>query len=304
MALCNSEISRYRFCLSKRYYFSNPMHLRLFSILFLLFSIFTQTACSQANGAHLVQTGQTLATRFKPPADYGRIPAKTGSFAHYLQNLPLKPHGATVKYYDGTKKIRPGVYCAVVDMEIGNKDLQQCADAVMRLRAEHLYQQKQYEKIHFRFTNGDKALYTQYADGYRATVKGNKITWNKTAKKDYGYATFRKYMDLVFTYAGTLSLSKELTPVTSLKDMQIGDVFIKGGSPGHAVIVVDMAQHPKTGEKLFLLAQSYMPAQETQILLNPNDAELSPWYSINFEGTLKTPEWTFEKNQLKRFAEK
>ncbi|MCU0354972.1 MAG: DUF4846 domain-containing protein [Cytophagales bacterium] len=271
---------------------------------FLLSSIPAQTACGQANEAHLIKTGQTIATRFKPPVGYERVSAKTGSFAHYLQNLPLKPHGVTVKYHDGTTKTNRGVYAAVVDMEIGSRDLQQCADAVIRLRAEHLYQQKKYTDIHFRFTNGDNALYTKYAEGYRAMVKGNKITWNKTAKKDYGYAIFRKYMDLVFTYAGTLSLSKELSSVISLKEIQIGDVFIKGGSPGHAVIVVDVAQHKQTGEKLFLLAQSYMPAQETQILLNQNSAELSPWYSANFEGPLKTPEWTFAKSQLKRFVEK
>jgi len=39
----------------------------------------------------------------------------------------------------------------------------------------------------------------------------------------------------------------------SIKNMNIGDVFIVGGSPGHAVIVVDMAVN-SDGEKIFLLA--------------------------------------------------
>ena len=72
-------------------------------------------------------------------------------------------------------------------------------------------------------------------------------------------------MNLIFAYAGTLSLSKEL-PSAAFDDMRIGDIFIQGGNPGHAVIVVDMAKHPATGEQLFLLAQSYMPAQDIQIL--------------------------------------
>ena len=59
--------------------------------------------------------------------------------------------------------------------------------------------------------------------------------------------------------------------------MKIGDVFIKGGSPGHAVTIVDIAINPKTNKKVFLLAQSYMPAQEIKILKNPNNSELSPW---------------------------
>ena len=107
---------------------------------------------------------------------------------------------------------------------------------------------------------------------------------------------------MVFTYAGTASLSKELLtiPYTSL---QPGDVFIKGGSPGHAVIVVDVAIHPKTKKKVFLLAQSYMPAQQIHILVNPANHSLSPWYELTEtdSGYLYTPEWTFEKKELKRF---
>ncbi|MBN2610182.1 MAG: hypothetical protein JXB00_01355, partial [Bacteroidales bacterium] len=55
--------------------------------------------------------------------------------------------------------------------------------------------------------------------------------------------------------------------------------------------------------KVFLLAQSYMPAQDIQILKNPNDKSISPWYSLDFEGDLITPEWTFKKTDLKRFKD-
>lgn len=109
-------------------------------------------------------------------------------------------------------------------------------------------------------------------------------------------------MNRVFMYAGTASLSKELltVPYTSL---QPGDVFIKGGSPGHAVIVLDVAVDPATKKKVFLLAQSYMPAQQIHILVNPISKKLSPWYELEEvdSGKLYTPEWTFEKKELKRF---
>mgnify|MGYP000471731144 CR=1 FL=1 len=88
-----------------------------------------------------------------------------------------------------------------------------------------------------------------------------------------------------------------------MKEIEIGDVFIKGGFPGHAVIVVDMAINKTNQEKVFLLAQSYMPAQELQILKNPNNQEISPWYRVSeISGELRTPEWTFKKTDLKRFA--
>jgi hypothetical protein len=109
-------------------------------------------------------------------------------------------------------------------------------------------------------------------------------------------------MEMVFQFAGTLSLSKELKPV-SPEDVQIGDILIQGGSPGHAVMVVDMVIHPETKEKLFLLAQSYMPAQETQVLRNPIDYLSSPWFYFDSSDVLDTPEWTFYKGDLKRFRD-
>jgi hypothetical protein len=41
-----------------------------------------------------------------------------------------------------------------------------------------------------------------------------------------------------------------------------------------------------------------MPAQEIQILKNPNNLELSPWYSNKIGSELRTPEWTFKKTDL------
>ena len=52
------------------------------------------------------------------------------------------------------------------------------------------------------------------------------------------------------------------------EDMEPGDVFIQGGSPGHCVIVVDMAVNEGTGEK-FYASPSYMPAQDIQIQKTP-----------------------------------
>ena len=107
-------------------------------------------------------------------------------------------------------------------------------------------------------------------------------------------------MEAIFNYAGTMSLSKELKKVNR-DSMQIGDVFIVGGFPGHAIVVVDMAIHPETKKKVFMLAQSYMPAQELQILMNPSDSQKSPWYDLDFGNNLNTPEWSFSSGDLKRF---
>jgi hypothetical protein len=240
-----------------------------------------------------------LITRFQPPAGFTRTILKENTFASHLRNLPLKKEGSLVKYYNGAAKINAGVYAAVVDLPIGTKDLHQCADAVMRLRADYLFKSKQYDDLHFNFTNGMRVDYSKWRQGYRISVKGNKTTWVKTASPSDSQANYWLYLELIWQYAGTASLEKELKPI-KLNEINIGDVFIKGGFPGHAVIVVDKAINSK-GEIIFMLAQSYMPAQELQILQNPSSKELSPWYALPKNGILKTPEWTFTTDQLRRF---
>jgi len=248
----------------------------------------------------LIPNGKTVSARFSAPDGYTRIKAEAGSFAEYLQTLPLKDNGTIVHYYNGVEKPNK-VAAAVLNVDVGSKDLQQCADAVMRLRAEYLLKMKQYSALHFNFTNGFKADYTKWRSGYRISVKGNTVNWFKTSKESESYQSFREYMDMVFNYAGTASLSKELKMVP-LAQMQIGDVFIKGGSPGHAVIVVDMATNEKTGKKVFMIAQSYMPAQDIHILVNNNKPSISPWYELNTASNdIITPEWPFTADQLKRF---
>ncbi len=165
------------------------------------------------------------------------------------------------------KKANQAAAFAVVDMEIGNRDLQQCADAVIRLRAEYLWKHKRYADIKFNFTSGFTAEYKKWAEGNRIKVNDNQVQWYASGKGvDYSYKTFRNYLDMVFMYAGTASLSREL-PAVLYTSLQPGDVFIKGGSPGHAVIVMDVAIHPNTGKKVFLLG--------TKLYACPTDSY--PW---------------------------
>jgi hypothetical protein len=227
--------------------------------------------------------GLTIAERFPAPSGYKRKPVPENSFAFYLRNLPLKPHGTKVQYYNGAVKDKAGVYTAVVDLPIGNRDLHQCADAVMRLYAEYLYQQKRYNEICFNFlSDGKPRCFDEHVAGNRS------------------YQSFWKYMEYVFAFANTGSLYDQMLPVKHIRDLKPGDVFIEKKTPyGHAVLVADMAVD-ESGNPLYLLVQSYMPAQEIQVLVNPSDGHLSPWYKIT-NGTLITPEWRFQPHHARKF---
>ena len=239
----------------------------------------------------------TIKDRYSTPIGFERVEVEKSSFGEFLRNQILKPYGEKVLYYDGREKTKNNVYESVFNVDIGDRDLHQCADAIMLLRAEYLYSIEKYDDINFNFVSGFKAEYKKWVEGNRIKVDGNSVNYYKATDASNTYESFRKYMDMVFAYSGTLSLNQELQTV-AIDEMKIGDVFIVGGSPGHAVIVVDMAEN-LNGDKVFMLAQSYMPAQETQLLINPNDKTISPWYSLKDAERLITPEWSFELENLK-----
>ncbi|HEY6505452.1 MAG TPA: DUF4846 domain-containing protein [Chitinophagaceae bacterium] len=218
-----------------------------------------------------------VASDIAPPLGYSRVKVSENSFEEWLREVPVRKD-SHVYLYNGALKQDQSVQYAVLDITVGKKDLQQCADAVMRLRAEYLFSKKEYAAIEFRDNAGKAYKWTGGADRQ----------------------SFDRYLETVFGWCGSASLEKQLKPVAGIKDIQPGDVFIKGGFPGHAMIVMDVAVNGK-GNKVFILAQSYMPAQDIHIVRNPRNEELSPWYEIDDSKQVITPEWTFSYDQLKRW---
>ncbi|HEX5653363.1 MAG TPA: DUF4846 domain-containing protein [Chitinophagaceae bacterium] len=211
------------------------------------------------------------------PPGFTRIPAEARSFAGWLRKITLK-NDKTIYLYNGKRKSDQSAQFAVLDIPIGNKNLQQCADAVMRLRAEYLFSEKRFEEIVFR-DNGPGIYRWEGGDDRRR---------------------FEPWLEKVFGWCGTASLEKQLKSLSNPLQLIPGDVLIEGGFPGHAMIEVDMAAD-STGKKIFLLAQGYMPAQDIHIVKNLLDADRSPWYELNASGLIITPSWEFETRRLKRW---
>lgn len=227
---------------------------------------------------------QTLAERFPPPAGAARVGVAPDSFGAFLRTLPLLPAGTKVHLYDGRLKPRQDAHVAVVDLDVPPRDLQQCADAVMRLWAEYRYSQAHEVMFH-----PDPAAPAQ------ALVYRGPFGAEPTARKAFAHWLIR-----LFASAGSASLQAELQPVAGA--IQPGDVLVQGGYPGHAVLVLDVAADA-TGHRWLLLGQSYMPAQQFHVLVDP--ASGSPWFDGAALGTpkgLETPEWRpFHARDLRRF---
>lgn len=208
------------------------------------------------------------------PDGFTRVPVTANSFAAWLRELPLRKD-KRVFLFDGRLKPNQSAQYAVLGLAIGDRDLQQCADVVMRLRAGYL-----------RSVFPDSSFYfTDYADRvYRWPGLGDSVR-------------FDRYLQQVFGACGSASLEKQLEP-KKVRDLVPGDVFIQGGFPGHAVLVADCAAD-RNGRKAFLLLQGYQPAQDIHILLNPDDPDLSPWFTAEDRSELHTPEWRFPPGSLR-----
>jgi hypothetical protein len=169
----------------------------------------------------------------------------------------------------------------------------------MRLRAEYFYSLGLYDSIAFNFTSGDRASFREWIKGQRPVINGNDVSWRRTGTADSSYSNFRDYLNTVFMYAGSYSLNREMKERDGLCHIEIGDVLIQGGLPGHVVIVVDVARSTTTGKKIYLLAQGFTPAQDIHILTNPTDRNLSPWYDCTSGNPVHTPQWDFGPFDLK-----
>jgi hypothetical protein len=260
---------------------------------------------TQTLNAHLVFNRQTAVNyntigEITVPAGYERMPVGKDSFGEWLKEIKLKKD-SRVYLYDGRLKDNQSAQFAVLDMPVGDKDLQQCADAVLRLRAEYFFGRGNMGAIHFKGTGGTVLSFERWLKGERYKLSGNRLLPYMSGITGGNKRTrLEQFLEVVFTYCGTLSLDRETKPVYDLNDMQAGDMLVKGGSPGHAMTIVDVAIN-RQGEKVFMLAQGYMPAQDIHIVKNPTDENFSPWYRVTADSKIITPGWIFNRNQLKRW---
>lgn len=239
--------------------------------------------------------GNTLEERILVPDGFTRTTEEENSLGAFLRSYQMEEDGSPILLYNGGEKT--GHAAAVFTMHLGDKDLQQCADSVMRVYAEYLRSVGADEKIAFHFVSGFLCDWNTYKSGKRITVDGNNVSWKDWAKASDSDETFEGYLNTVFNYASTLSLEKESYAIDE-SEIRIGDIFIKGGSPGHVVMVVDTCE--KDGQKLFLLAQGFMPAQQFHVLTN-EDHKGNPWYAADeISYPFITPEYVFDEGSLMR----
>lgn len=225
----------------------------------------------------------SIYSKYKTPEGFVREKPIT-PFSLFLNNLPLKADKYKVKLYDGTPKINESSYVGIIDLPSFTTNIQHHANAIIRLRAEYFYKNKMYDQINFKVNS-------------RTKVK----SYLEFINEDYSYKKFNEYLQYLLEKTTTNSILQNLKSI-KMKDIQIGDVLVQRSNiKSHAVIVMDVAKNAK-GEKIFILAQSYYPGQDIQIISNPSNEEISPWYYAE-DGVILTPEWRFMSSDLMLFID-
>ena len=195
------------------------------------------------------------------PRGFERIEVASGSFGEFIRSFPLKERGSHMTYYNGKMALGQYFGYAVLDLPILS-DIEQCADAVMRMRAEYLWDKGAYDSIHFHSVSGKDQRFAGGQD------------------RD----EFERFLRKVYGNSNTTSLKREMK-TKSLKDIVPGDVFVYespgAGYYGHAVLVVDVAINKKTGQKAIMLSQSSTPALTMHIIRDMLHPIQSPWVILD-----------------------
>lgn len=243
---------------------------------------------------------QHLHEHFPPPRGFARIHAEPGSYAAWLRKLPIRTDRNIVLAFDGSELSRPSA--AVLLLDVGDRDLMQCADSIIRLHAEYLWSQGRADRAAYRFTSGDRSAWADWRGGEHFVITRSKVRRVAGSPRPNTHASFRRWLDLIFTYAGTSSLARHTPAPHREVPIEAGDFFVDPGFPGHAVIVLDIAEDDH-GQRLALLAQGFMPAEEVHILASDGATD-GEWFRLpeGSTGRLDTPSWApFEQSARRRF---
>ena len=243
-----------------------------------------------------------LREHLAPPKGYRREPVKAGSFGEYLRFVPVRQDRTQTLLYSGQPVYMPSA--GVVPLDLGPRDLHQCADSVLRLHAEYLWSSKQASRAQYHYTSGDLAAWRDWRAGKVLRVRGRKVVTRKVAPVPNTHKAYRAYLDRVFMYASTRSMHRDARVIKNLGSIQAGDFFLTPGSPGHVVMVMDVAVNA-SGQRVALIGQGYIPAREFHIVRGNRRATVDGvWYILPTKHgqVLDTPTWTpFKTTQLKRF---
>ena len=242
-----------------------------------------------------------LSDRFSEPSGYTRVDVDPSSYAAWLRGLPVRTDRTEVRAYDDRPLERPSA--AIVHLDVGMTDLQQCADTAIRLHAEYLWRTGRAHTAGYHFTSGDRSRWADWQAGERFVVSGSTVNRQREHARPNTHAAYRGWLEHLFRYAGTRSLAFDTATVPVNQPLAAGDMFVSPGSPGHTVILLDIAESA-IGPRIGLIGQGFMPAEDLHVLEQHGRHTIDDvWFVLpGPQGSLTTPSWPpFPRDSAFRF---
>jgi len=246
---------------------------------------------------------ESLAQRTNPPpAGFSRVPAEVGTYAWWLRHLPVLGPAEPLRYHDGTVVPRGNsTVAAIVDLDTGKRDLQQCMDVLLRLRAEYLRAAGLERRIAFRYVGGRYYTWSSWKKGLRPDRATPDLRLVPRAAWGDSRGNFLHYLQTLYYDTGTMHHQNE--PKVAPADLAIGDFFVYAPSnahaTGHAVVVLDLAVSA-SGERRIVVGQGDTPATDFHVLRDPKGSAWFPIPATDFLGTFLWPT-PFSWDMLRRF---
>lgn len=200
---------------------------------------------------------QRLAKGITVPAGYAAIEYQANSYSYWITRRPLK-NGLEIADHAG-RKVPAGSYSvyAVLDLPLlFSGDLEQCADYAMRLWAEY-----------HKDTGKLDRLYLFDYNGRRQNFQTSRLS-------------YRSFLRRAFANSNSHSLKKGCIPVDT-SALTPGDMVVQNerGGVGHVSVVMNVCRN-SSGQKLYLMGFSYMPAQEFHIEKAPEGYGTDGWFTV------------------------
>jgi hypothetical protein len=201
--------------------------------------------------------GQRSVKDIPVPAGFKTDEYTVSSYSRWLATRPLKINNVILAH-DG-RKITAGTdrVCAVLDLPLlFTGDLEQCADYAMRLWAEYHKDRNKLDKLYLFDYNGRRQYFRKSGLSYR------------------------NFLRRAFANSNSYSLKQGCAKVDT-GSIVPGDMVVQNerGGVGHVSVVMN-ACRDSSGQKLYLIGFSYMPAQEFHIERAPEGYGTGGWFTV------------------------
>jgi hypothetical protein len=236
----------------------------------------------------MLETVDTAMHRFAHSLPgYSVFTDEPDSWSEWLRLLPLAAPGTPVRNYRG-EIVVPGDdehLAAVVAIDIGNRDIQQSADVILRLHAEWRWYIDDLRMLYLSDTKVELPL-QKWVAGERLIEGEGQPSWIRQAAPTpkLEHAEFREYLDSVFTWSDGRALLAESVPLAP-EVLEPGAFFLHEGHPAEVLVVLDVATSP-AGKRAMLLAQALNPAENIHVIRPSRD---SLWFPVRTDQPVRVP---------------